>query len=255
MHPRGRRRARPRLRLGPGPQRTGRRATAAAGPDAPLQIRGRTGSGDVARRPGRGPADPADAAAVRGPLDRPRPLHRLRATSARSRSVSGPRRAARRRSPRSPTSTSSSAKPARPSRRSSAASSAATRARVDAGLGERPRHPQHPGGAVGLQVDPGHQLAVEQEREHVVAVHPLAAPGRRSRCGSGSRRAARCGRAPRSAGRTGTAARGRSTRRGIRAPGMPVGRLPPADAPRPAPARRPSTSSATACRLRAGASR
>ena len=43
----------------------------------------------------------------------------------------------------------------------------------DSGLGERALHPQHARGAVGLEVDPGHQLAVEQEREHVVAVLAL----------------------------------------------------------------------------------
>ena len=46
-----------------------------------------------------------------------------------------------------------------------------------------------------------------EEREHVVAVHPLGGRARRSRCGSGSRRAPRCGRAPTRASRTATAAR------------------------------------------------
>ena len=30
-----------------------------------------------------------------------------------------------------------------------------------------------PAGAIGLEIDPGHQLAIEQEREHVVAVDPF----------------------------------------------------------------------------------
>ena len=44
---------------------------------------------------------------------------------------------------------------------------------VDRGLGERALHTQHARGPVGLEVDPGHQPAVEQERKHVVAVLAL----------------------------------------------------------------------------------
>ena len=40
-------------------------------------------------------------------------------------------------------------------------------------FGEGAEHPQGPGPPVGLEVDAGDQLAVEQEREHVVAVLPL----------------------------------------------------------------------------------
>ena len=45
---------------------------------------------------------------------------------------------------------------------------------------------------VGLQVDPRDEPVAEQERQHVVAVDALGAPGCRSRSGSGSRTAARC---------------------------------------------------------------
>ena len=42
-----------------------------------------------------------------------------------------------------------------------------------AGFGVRAEHPEHPVLAVGLEVDPADDPVAEQEREHVVAVHPL----------------------------------------------------------------------------------
>ena len=48
---------------------------------------------------------------------------------------------------------------------------------VDAGLGERALDEQRAALAVGLEIDPGDQLLAEQERQHVVAVHPLGGRG------------------------------------------------------------------------------
>ena len=115
------------------------------------------------------------------------------------------------RSPRSSTTTcrDRASRPAGAARRP-----ARPRCRRGAVLGEGALHQQPAGRPVGLEVDPGHELVAQQERQHVVAVDALLGAACRSRCGSGSRRAARRARAPRRPGRTGSAAPGPRPRAG-----------------------------------------
>ena len=98
------------------------------------------------------------------------------------------------------------------------------------------------------------QLVAEQERQHVVAVHPLRRPACRSPAGTGSRRSAPPAAAPRRASRTGSAApapgpTGAGAPPGPARPARPSRRPRPAAAPRRRPARR------SAVRAAAGRSR
>ena len=147
------------------------------------------------------------------------------------------------RSPRGSTTTVS--RPSQPARRSSSAASSSAVSSGAPASAQAAFTSSRPVLAVGLEVDPAHDLVAEEERQHVVAVHALVRRACRSRCGSGSRTAARCARAPTRPGRRGSARRAPPTRRGTPRVAVEVRRAgsTPRSAPGPAPpprrARRP----------------
>ena len=188
---------------GSGDHRAGRRRAGAAG-RADRQRPGphRDAFGGVGRQrpgdpdPGLGPAAATSPCTARWP-----PRHRRRSAEASLLAqVAGQR--ARDRSPRPVSTTRSS--PSQVARSSSCpASCSATRPASISGFGPGRLHPQRPALPVGLQVHPGHQLLAEQERQHVVAVHPLRGRGVDLDPVVEAEQAATPGRGTRSAGRTG----------------------------------------------------